>query len=85
MDPEEDIIIQNEIENYLASLNRNELHDYIRKIRNKLLYDTDWTTLIDSPLNEEQKNNYKIYRQALRDLPQNINLYNELVWPVKPE
>lgn len=43
-----------------------------RKIRNYKLSQSDWTQFPDSPLTEDQKNAWQEYRQALRDLPENI-------------
>ena len=45
--------------------------DYIgalRQMRNVLLRESDWTQFTDSPLSESKKNEWKIYRQTLRDL-----------------
>lgn len=41
----------------------------LRELRNAMLKDTDWTQVSDAPLSNEQKEQYKIYRQKLRDLP----------------
>ena len=63
---------------------------YLRKKRNILLLETDWTANSDVTMTDEMK----IYRQKLRDLPANytttdgkdleINLSN-LNMPTKPE
>ena len=37
--------------------------------RNKLLSESDWTQLPDSPLSTEKKAEWATYRQALRDMP----------------
>ena len=42
-----------------------------RSERNKLLLETDWTQITDSPLPSEKKTEWANYRQALRDLPTN--------------
>lgn len=42
----------------------------LRDERNYLLQKTDWALLPDSPLTEEEKEEYKVYRQWLRDVPQ---------------
>ena len=42
-----------------------------RSERNRLLTDTDWTQITDSPLTSEKKTEWANYRQALRDLPTN--------------
>lgn len=56
--------------------------DEIRIERNKKLEETDWTQLQDSPVNKET---WAIYRQALRDLPENYNGVGPIPWPVMPE
>jgi len=43
--------------------------------RDLLLKESDWTQLPDSPLNEAQRAAWAAYRQALRDLPNDVN------WP----
>jgi len=61
--------------------------ELMRAIRNKLLLKTDWMALNDVVVSEE----WKAYRQALRDLPansdpqldENGNLTN-VTWPTKP-
>ncbi len=40
-----------------------------REERNKLLADTDWTQVNDSPLSDGKKIEWQTYRQALRDMP----------------
>lgn len=51
-----------------------------RRIRNDLLASTDWTQVPDSPLSEEQKQAYRTYRQALRDM----TFTGDIIWPKKP-
>ena len=41
----------------------------LRKTRDDLLAECDWTLLPSSPLSVEKQNEWKVYRQALRDLP----------------
>ena len=43
--------------------------DIIRIIRNGLLTDTDWTQISDAPLTAEKREEWKLWRQYLRDLP----------------
>lgn len=57
--------------------------DVVRVERNRLLTECDWTQLPDSPLSSEQTQEWVIYRQQLRDLPEMIDLYNP-VYPSKP-
>lgn len=51
--------------------NRNYWQEF-RKIRNYKLFQSDWSQLSDAPLTEDQKNAWQVYRQELRDLPENI-------------
>jgi hypothetical protein len=53
----------------------------IRNLRDSLLTESDWTNLVDSPQNSN--NDWKVYRQALRDITNQSDPYN-INWPVKP-
>lgn len=68
----------NEIENENAILWEN-----IRNDRNKLLTETDWTQLPDSPLTPEKKAEWQTYRQELRDVTNQPDPKN-IIWPTKP-
>jgi hypothetical protein len=57
--------------------------EFIRKIRNQYLQDCDWTQLADSPLSEEKKEEWSIYRQELRDVTLQEDPFN-IVFPTKP-
>lgn len=63
---------------------QQEIHDLqdIRFQRDQKLKDSDWTQVSDSPVNKEA---WAIYRQALRDLPQNYNGTGPISWPSIPE
>ena len=41
----------------------------VRRSRNFLLTESDWTQVPDSPLTTEKKTEWATYRQSLRDLP----------------
>jgi len=45
----------------------NEL-EALRLYRNGLLKESDWAVMPDSPLSDDKKAEWKIYRQALRDI-----------------
>ncbi len=49
---------------------------YFKSIRNKLLADCDWTQVSDAPLTEAQRVEWRVYRQALRDLPTTTDIAN---------
>ena len=53
----------------------------LRYERNRLLAESDWTVLSDSPTSTAA---WKAYRQALRDLPANTTDPFGLVWPTPP-
>ena len=57
-----------------------------RTTRDKLLADTDWTQMNDSPLTNEAKTAWATYRQELRDLS-DLDAWPNLAdddWPVAP-
>jgi len=57
----------------------------IRTIRTRLLSETDWTQVPDSPLTPEAKSLWANYRQRLRDL---TDVYSDpalVIFPPKPE
>lgn len=56
----------------------------LRESRTKELAASDWTQVSDVPLSEEQRESWRTYRQALRDLPATVDIRNP-VWPNKPE
>ena len=41
----------------------------LRSARTQLLWDSDWTQMLDSPLTDAKKLEWSTYRQELRDLP----------------
>jgi len=68
---------------------QEEINDYdqslaldIRKVRDRLLKDTDWTQLPDAPADSL---NWESYRQALRDLTQQTGFPSNVEWPVSPD
>ena len=57
----------------------------VRLQRNRLLTETDWTQFNDSPLSEESKLDWKVYRQELRDITEQEGFPHNIIWPTKPE
>lgn len=53
----------------------------LRRRRNQLLTESDWTQSRDVFLSNDEE--WKTYRQQLRDLPKNTDPMNP-VWPTKP-
>ena len=65
----------------------------LRKKRDQLLVESDIKVLPDSPMTDSKRNEWKTYRQALRDLPATstpkLNNQEQLdessfIWPTKP-
>lgn len=67
----------------------------IREKRTRLLQESDWTRLDDTSLTPAQKEAWAAYRQALRDLPQQVEEISDdvffapgqqqpIVWPTPP-
>ena len=55
----------------------------LRKLRNNLLFETDWLANSDVTMSDE----WKTYRQELRDLPSGLDTVekvNNVTWPTKP-
>ena len=54
----------------------------IREKRNGLLAGCDWTQLQDSPVNAQD---WATYRQSLRNIPQDFDSPDDVVWPIRPQ
>lgn len=48
------------------------------------LEDCDWTVLPDVPMEESLRNQWKVYRQELRDITTQSDPFN-ITWPTPPE
>jgi len=46
----------------------SEEMEILRANRNQLLIQSDWAVMPDSPLSDSKKDEWKTYRQALRDM-----------------
>ena len=61
--------------------------EILRLKRDVLLAESDWTQVNDSPLSDTKKEEWSVYRQALRDLPtNNINAtsIDDITFPTPP-
>jgi hypothetical protein len=56
-----------------------------RFLRNKKLLLSDFFDLSDSPLSETKKEEYKVYRQALRDITSQEGFPFNIQWPELPK
>lgn len=83
-----DKVIEYTKNNYSRLLNdakeydKNKLATEIRKKRDKLLLETDWTQANDTALSDEMVQAYKEYRQALRDMPEQSGFPYNIVFPI---
>lgn len=57
---------------------------FIRNERDFKLMRSDWTQLADAPITDEQKASWNVYRQDLRDVPQQEGFPWLIVWPNLP-
>lgn len=62
----------------------DKLKEMIRKKRDALLEQTDWTQVLDAPIDTSTRNAYRKYRQMLRDLPAQDGFPDEITWPELP-
>jgi hypothetical protein len=58
--------------------------DDVRAERDSLLSASDWTQVTDAPLTASEKAAWADYRQALRDVPQDFDSPNDVIWPEAP-
>lgn len=57
------------------------LSNEIRKKRDTLLFDSDWTQVNDAPVDSVI---WAVYRQALRDITSQETFPQSVVWPIPP-
>lgn len=63
----------------------DEAAEKVRMKRDSLIAETDYLLAPDYPIEPESLESVKLYRQALRDVPQQEGFPFEVEWPVKPE
>ena len=57
---------------------------FVRSRRNGRLSSCDWTQLGDATLGDHTAEEWRTYRQALKDIPQNYTRQSTVVWPEDP-
>ena len=55
-----------------------------RAKRSKLLADTDWTQVLDAPIDAATREAYRAYRQDLRDITEQEGFPETITWPELP-
>jgi hypothetical protein len=81
---DEDGVVGFEVDEVKSAAKLNKALKSIRNQRNALLTACDYTQLVDCPLPEEKKQEWREYRQALRDFPNSITCPNHITWPTDP-
>ena len=84
---------ETEINNKITELDSAEAMRLLREVRNQLLSETDWVAARSIETGVAMSNDWKTYRQALRDLPASsspqLDSYYDLdltsvTWPTEP-
>lgn len=55
--------------------------EQIRAERNQLLASSDWTQVVDAPVDQAT---WAAYRQELRDITSQVGFPENVIWPVAP-
>ena len=93
LDKNQTLPTEQEVLEKLEELKKERPFVLLRKERNRLISETDWTQLKDIDLDIIRERNWKNYRQALRDLPAKSNPkldndgdldFSSITWPDKP-
>lgn len=64
---------------------RAELASRIRKQRNRLLDESDWTQCPDCPISDEMRRRWALYRQQLRDITSQSDFPGNVLYPEIPK
>ena len=88
-EPGEFQVIDGEAQPYTQPYISGTNTDAVREIRNKLLQNSDWTQVPDSPLSDSKKAEWATYRQQLRDMMSSYtdsesNTVQAITWPTPP-
>jgi hypothetical protein len=78
-----------EIQQWIESEDNSQITDeqwlaVARWWRNALLSESDWSQVPDNSLSESQKEQWRLYRQELRDLPGQYSNPSQIVFPDLP-
>jgi hypothetical protein len=65
-------------------INIELLKEVVIAQRSNLLFKSDWTQLPNSPLTQQQQEQWATYRQALRDITAQSGYPANVIWPTKP-
>lgn len=79
--PDEHHCFDYTIEQWIDCRTSEEITESVRKERNFLLAQCDWTQAADAPVDQAA---WAVYRQALRDVPAQAGFPTDTIWPEKP-
>ena len=68
-----------------ADIEAREKLNQLRYWRDEKLKETDWVVVKAQELGTDVPDEWKSYRQALRDITNTYTSFEEAVWPIKPE
>lgn len=68
----------------IQQLDEEQAAANVRSYRDRLLQESDWTQLADSPLNADAKMAWALYRETLRMVPQQAGFPWDVQWPPVP-
>ncbi len=86
--------IEKEVNDKITELDNAEAMRLLRNERNQLISESDWMVVVSQETGVAISNEWKAYRQALRDLPAtatpkldtNFDLdLSSVTWPTKPD
>lgn len=72
-------------QSYIDEITNKKLNDkkqLVRTERNARLQESDWTQVSDSQVDKQA---WATYRQALRDITQQTDFPESVIWPTQPE
>jgi hypothetical protein len=75
---------QADLDGLWPSVRDAEAWDRVRVERDARLAACDWTQVADAPLTASEKTAWADYRQSLRDVPQDFDTPDDVVWPEQP-
>ena len=73
--------LKSEVEAKRAEFEAAAPWDAVRVRRSEMLADCDWTQVADAPVDAAA---WAVYRQKLRDIPQDFDSPDDVVWPTPP-
>jgi hypothetical protein len=74
-------------EDFAWHLDSGQLWIDVRQMRDAKISWSDYTLLSDAPISDSKREEWVIYRQALRDVPENnvgVTDIADIVWPTAP-